>query len=214
MNRSRILPCAALVSTLALCASCLENDTRHDLYVDPEGGVVWTVTEREVRSTAASPEDRRREERDYLDAARGDAHPVARGLWRAGAREVSTTVVRDAPPLTVVTRGAFGGLDEALSGLLDGLGVEHDVELVAGKDGTLALEISFDERASAAREPDEALLALAEALGSMRIVLTGGAFVEAAGFELEPGGVAARMVEPPLSDGIASYRLVWRRVEP
>jgi hypothetical protein len=214
MDRSRILLCAALASALALCASCLENDTLHDLYLDPDGSVVWTVTEREVRSRAETAEERRREERDYLDAARGDAHAIARGLWRAGARKVSTTVVRDAPPLTVVTRGTFGGLDEALSGLLDGLGLAHEVELVAEEDGTLALEISLDERESAAREPDEALLALADALGSMRIVLTGGTFVEAVGFELEPGGVAARIVEPPLSDGIASYRLLWQRVDP
>ena len=213
MDRSRIPRCAALVSALALCAACLENDTLHDLYLDPDGSVVWTVTEREVRSTAETPQQRRQEERDYLDAARADAHAVARGLWRAGARDVTTTVLRDAPPLTVVTRGAFGGIDEALSGVLDGLGFEHEVTLVAGEDGTLVLELAFEEVEDGAVEPDESALALAGALNDSRIVLTSGVFVDAAGFELEPGGAAARMLEPP-SNGVGRYRLVWRRVEP
>ena len=214
MNRRGILRCAALLSALAPCLSCLENDSLHDLYLDPDGSVVWTVTEREVRSAAGTAEERLREERDYLDADSAGAHAVARGLWRAGAREVSTIVVRETRPLTVVTRGAFGGIDEALAGLLEGLGLEHDVELEAGEDGTLVLEISFEEPAGSVGEPDETALALASALGALRVVLTSGVFVEAAGFELGPDGADARMVEPVLDDGAARYRLVWRRVEP
>ena len=215
MDPSRILKHATLVPALALCAACLDSDTLHDLYLDPDGSVVWTVTEREVRSTAESPEERRREEHEYLDAAAGEAHAVARGLWRAGARDVSTTVVRDARPLTVATRGAFGGIDEAFSGLLEGLGLEHDVVLEAGADGALVLEIAFEERTDEAPvEPDEDVLALAGALGGVRVVLTSGVFVDASGFEVEPDGTAARMVEPPFSDGVARYRLVWTRVGP
>jgi len=207
MRRNRFFS-AALIAALPMLGSCLSNESFHDLYLDPDGSVVWTITEREVRSSAQSADERRREEREYLEAVRADDHAAARALLRIGARRVRTTVVRDERPYTVTTSGAFNGIDEALGRLLDGLGVRHEIELDAPEDGTLVLELAIEDGAGA--EPDEAVLPLATVLGDSRIVLTSGVFVEAAGFELEQEATVARMSEPAAANGVLRYRLVWR----
>jgi len=207
-------PCSivALAASALVLGSCLSSETYHDLYVDPHGGVIWTVTEKDVRSTAESADERAREERNWLDAVLLHEHPTARAFRSLGARRVSARVVRDERPYTVVTEGGFDGLDEALGRLFEGLGLAHEIDLTWSADGTvrldLAIRASEDSLASAESEREEELLPL---VGDWRIVLTSGTFVEAEGFALEHGDTVARMAELEPPEGVARYWLVWKR---
>jgi hypothetical protein len=211
MTKNRAMPAAALAASILILGSCLSGETLHDLYIDPDARVTWTVTERDVRSTAGEAEGLH-EERDWLEAVRAGDHPVARALRRAGARRVSTAVVRDDRPYTVVTTGTFDGLDEALGGLFEGLGVAHEIDLSRSPDGALRLDLAIrgSEEALPEHEGDDSVLALATDLEGYRFVLTSGAFVEAEGFTLEHDDTVARMIDRTPADGVERYRLAWR----
>ncbi len=52
-----------IVITLAavLASGCIVKETRHDLYLEPDGGLTWTVLETGIRAEGGKPEDRREE---------------------------------------------------------------------------------------------------------------------------------------------------------
>lgn len=211
-NANRIIAGTTLTASILVCASCLTRETLHDLYVDPDGSVVWTVTEHRIRSTADVEADRRAEEHAYLEAVGAEEHAVARALWRIGARRVFSTVVRDERPYSVVTEGSFDGLDEALGRFFAGLGLVHEIDLHRSPDGVVRLDLTLWDSEAAPGEPpsDEALSPLIDDLEGYRFVLTRGVFVEAVGFALASDDTVAHMLDQEPPDGVARYRLAWK----
>ena len=67
------------VSTLEGCNSChgengltqgcLEKETTHELYLDPDGTLTWVTLERDVHSNTSDPDKRQQEEQSYLQRA-------------------------------------------------------------------------------------------------------------------------------------------------
>ena len=99
---------ACLVALMV--AGCIVKETRHTLYLEPDGSLTWTVVEEQVRSDADTAEDREREESEYLALVAGD-YPVAAALSSLRGFDVRTNLVRERRPYLVVTEAGFDSVE-------------------------------------------------------------------------------------------------------
>jgi len=194
-------------------AGCILKDTRHTIYIDPRGAVVWTVLEEDVRSDTEAAADREREECEWLAAALSGDHNVARGLAFLGG-DPETRVLRAERPFVVWTQASFESYDELARRLVDGLGLPGRLEVTAsGEEAGVSWELdlaTIDESTTV----EEPLLSLLDGIENARLVLTEGRFVAAEGFVLDEAGRVARPVAPPseqleAKQGIVRWRLSW-----
>lgn len=89
-----------LVIAAALSAgACLQGEVVSTWYIEADRRVVWTVEERDVRSDSDGPDERDRDEDEYISDVRQTNHPVARGLRQFTPTQVTSKVLRDRPPL-------------------------------------------------------------------------------------------------------------------
>jgi hypothetical protein len=168
---------------ILLAAGCLRKETSQVLYMAPDGGVVWTVTETDVYSDLADPAARWTEEEAYLVAARNSEHPMALGLLALGPdKPVRTVVVRSGRPITVVTEATFDTIERAMTRLFLENGMTADARVEwEGRRATLTVRLHF----STHTERESPASVLLEEPETMAWVLTGGRFVEAQGFDLD-----------------------------
>jgi len=199
---------------VALTGGCLTQQIEQRLYLDPQGGLSWTVLQQEVRSDARGPSGRAAEEQSFLDRARAAEHGVARAFDALGARRVETLVLRERRPYAVFTSAEMGPVDRVLETFLRRLGVEARAGLLR-QGASRHLELVFrpgDGEADV--DEDEPALALADDLEAFRFVLTSGRFTAAEGFRLDDDHRAAVMLDPEegdperLGDEVV-YRLSW-----
>ncbi len=209
----KALRAVVLLILAAALAACILKDTRHTLYLEPDGSVVWTVLEEDVRSDATAPAERTREECDWLATATAGDHPAARGLAWLGGRPQSR-VLRSERPFTVWTEARFESLEELARRLVDGLRLPAELEVVTHPDGgalTVVLQLAAVDDSE---EAEEALVDLLDDLESARLVLVAGQFIAAEGFELDDDQRTARPL-PPLEElleakeGALRWSLSW-----
>jgi hypothetical protein len=173
-----------------LTAGCLQKETRHVLYLDPDGAVAWAATESDVRSDEKDPAARAAEEREYLAASESGTHRVGLGLMALQPDgPVRTTIVRRDRPFTAVTEARFTAIEQALQRLFAENGIETSVS-VRREEGRAILLVRLDFAVQADVESPAA--ALLEDLDTLTFVMTEGRFVEADGFELSDDGRKAR----------------------
>lgn len=211
--------CKALILLVGttLAAGCLVGETTHTLYLDPDGSVTWNVLERNIRSDATDPAERRGEEDAYISRAWAAGHPIARALAGLGARSLDSRVLRPERPFTVMTEARFRALDELADEFVYQLGVagSFDVE-TEGPLSRFVLSLHPDEEEG--EEENEEVLALVADLDDYRIVLTRGRFVEATGFEISDDRTVAipeelSEEEVTANDGALIYSLTWTLAE-
>ena len=207
-----------IVAAMTLLASaCLQKETRHTLYLEPDGSVTWIIDESNVRSDEKEQLARDREEAEFLALARSGRHPVAEALRELGAMGVYVSVQRADRPFSVSTEGRFVSIEHAVADLLGGLGLQ--AEASRDRQGrhtrvnvTVVLPEEEDDEESDS-EGSDVLAALIEEAQNYRIVLTDGKFVEATGFRLEQDDTTAVLVEPTdeaLAEGVVSFSLTWQ----
>jgi hypothetical protein len=211
----------ALVTTAAaaaLFAGCLEQRVEQVLYLDPQGGVTWSVLQQEVRSDEQDTEKRAAEERAFLARARAGGHRIARAFDSLGALRVDTRVLREERPYAVWTEARLGRVDAVLETFLRTVGVPARAEL--REEGNLRrLELALRPDAVLPSDEDHPAEALVDEAAAYRFVLTEGRFVEAAGFRLEDDDRVAVMLDPDdeemeRRDGDVVYRLAWSAGDP
>ena len=117
MKTLKLLVGAGLALVLA---ACVLKTTRHTVYLEPDGSVVWTVLEEDVHSDARTAVDRRKEECDWLAAVHAGEHGVARGLALLGGDPVSR-VLRSERPFVVWTEARFDSFEELATRLVSDL---------------------------------------------------------------------------------------------
>lgn len=210
MKKTMTLLAAGLLAT-----GCLTGEKHHTFYLDPDGSVVWSVLEQEVRSDEKNPEDRVREEQAMLDAVRTGRGDVAEALFGLGGNRVDSRIMRDQRPFAILTEARFASIAVALERFFDDLGCDSRAELEL-RGGLVALTFSFREWVEndsddGRRTHAEVLLEEAE---RYRFVLTEGEFVEADGFRLEADDTVAVLLdrseeEVDANEGRARYELVW-----
>jgi hypothetical protein len=201
------------VSALSLAAlGCIDEEALHTLYLQPDGALTWVAVETEVRSTLDDPEERRQEEREFLESARADRHPVAEALRSFGPARLETTILRERRPFHVVTEAELGPVAGFAREVLWRLGVPGEAELVTtGSERRLEVTLWPDQADEDAVGEDDPLLALFSDWDDYRIVLTEGRFVAARGFEITDDGTVARPAdeEEPAEGEPLVFSLTW-----
>lgn len=209
------LTLSALMAAASL--GCLVRDSRHDLIVDPDGSVTWTVLETEARSDASDAASALAEEREWIEALRRGDGPSATFLRALGASDVDVLVLRDARPAAAWTSARLGTLDEVAERFCTTLDVRSEATLVArGSERRLTLVTWENER------PDEPLVVEDPTAGldmdSLRVVLSRGRFTGAVGFRLASDRVAVLVEDEDTpdeaeveeaDDGSKTYALSW-----
>lgn len=185
------------VSVLSLAAlGCIDEETLHTLYLQPDGALTWVAVETQVRSDLDDREKRQQEEREFLQSVRTERHPVAEALRSFGPTRLETTILRDRRPFHVVTEADLGPVTGFAREVLWRLGVPGEAELVtSGDHRSLEITVWPDQADEDAADEDDPLCALFADWDGYRIVLTEGRFVAAQGFEITDDGTVARVVE-------------------
>lgn len=199
---------AVLIASCVLTAGCLLKETTHTLYLDPDGAVTWSILEREVRSDNSAGHERAQEEGRYLQAVRSDEGALAEALRRLGGRRVRSTVLREDRPFAALTEARFPSARRMVTGLLEGFGLEGDVELLQAGD-RMQFSLVFDTDQDSDISEDDPLVALIEDAERYRIVLTEGTFAEADGFVLDDSKTIATLALDEKSGGRIALSLSW-----
>jgi hypothetical protein len=209
-----------VLAAAALAAGCLRKDTTHTLYLTPDGRLTWMAVERDVRSDEQDAARRAAEEQAYVVAAGQGTHPVGRGLAALSPEGMQTRIVRGDRPYLVVTAAEFSSLEIAVRQLLAQLDVEAEVAVTHdGPATTIRVRIDAVDAVEGDREKqadgESAVAALFEDLERYRVVMTGGRFVAATGFELREDGTAAVPVQTPwetilANGGVLELSLTWK----
>ena len=194
----------SMVVLLVPSLACLEIQGTHTLYLAPDGTVVWSVLEEEIRFDGETSESRKQQEEDFLDRVGEFEHMAARALEALYPGSLTTRVLREEAPLAVLTEAYFPGIDRVFENLFTLYEMPASAQLEIG-EGRARLDVRFwmnpdeaeeeETRGETAAGDDDRdayewfLLAL---LVECRIVLTEGKFIEARGFEIVDGGKVAK----------------------
>lgn len=172
-----------LLALAVMVSGCLRKEMTSTWYLEPDLSVVWSILERDVRSDESSAEDRRQAESDFVEAARQNNQPVARGLRQFSPANLRTTLLRDKPPFTAKTDASFPSLKVLGERLLGRFGLTGYSTVVFTEEGH-QWTWSIDPRAVILEDAvDEDLTALFET-EVIQIALARGEFVETKGVRL------------------------------
>jgi len=219
-----------VVSTVALllaAPACFEVQGTHTLYLDPEGQLVWSVLEQEVRFDDTDDGTKDRLEREFLERVARYENTAAMALATLHPSTLTTQMLREDTPPAILTDAYFPGIDRVYANLFALYEVPGSASLSVGDD-LVRLDIVFwpvreeDEEPDTERDEtrdrvDEAYDAILLALFvDCRIVLTEGEFVEAQGFEIVDFGKTAKpdsWESDEETDAPVELYLVWTRGE-
>jgi hypothetical protein len=213
-----IVRTAALAGMLVLMPACLVKDTRHTLYLDPDGRLEWTALETDVRAEGGEPAALAAEEENYLAEVRSGESGIYQAFRSLGAVRADCRILRDRRPFAVWTEARFDSLDVVIQSVLDRFRVPGQATLRTENGETCFELVCQPEAAGEAGEDAKPLEALVDDLDHYRIVLTRGRFTGATGFRLEDNGRVAVPVAPGEaavreSGGKARFELRWQDAE-
>lgn len=223
---------AATIPATLLALGCLIKEEIHTLYLTPEGSVIWTVLEKDVRSDSDDPEVARREEQEFLDRSRTGDQPTASDLNKLSPDSLRTWVLRDERPFSVMTEARFASAEDLARAILVQAELQGDAELQTdGIRTRLVVKVypppEEDAAASDAEDPESGDRAedkpdspdveddeLATLLKGYKILLTRGKFVESHGFRLSGNRQEAypqlmTVKDQGDQDGALVYSLTW-----
>jgi hypothetical protein len=173
----RLLAAGALAALAVTTAGCLKKEMTSTWYLESDLSVVWSVLERDVRSTEKSADDRRRAEAEFVSEARQHNQPVARGLRQLNPTSLRTTLLRDKPPFTVDTGATFPNLRLLGERILGRLGLTGYSSVDLTPDG-YQWTLSIDPHSTIFEDGiDDDLTALFE-MEVIQIALAQGEFLE------------------------------------
>ncbi len=200
----------ALIVLLMLTAwtGCLEKDVTHTLYVERDESVTWEVFERDVYSSADKPEDRLREEGEYLRHAVAGRPDIVQELTEIGGTDAHAELLRDQRPFSLRATARFHDLEHALTGLFEATEDAVDVRLRSAGDRRILTITPHDFEPQLDDCDEESPW---EVLHDLRFVIAAGKFEEAEGFTIEDEGRVAVWSEEtdPEGDPPTRMRLVW-----
>jgi hypothetical protein len=209
-NWLKILPLAAVTVMLG---GCLQKETTHSLYLSPDGTVVWTAFEKDVRSDEADAAKRQQEEQQYVTAALAGTHGIGAGLAALDPVSLRTLVLRKERPFIVMTEAELGPIDRLFSQMLAEIDTPGWATLRReGSRTTLTIHVEVGPESD--KGSSSPVIGLFEDLDRYRIVLTAGRFVTATGFSLVDDGTAAiprEITEETLAEngGVVDLALTW-----
>ena len=209
MNRKWTMPAGILAACL-LMSGCLVGETTHTLYLDPLGGLTWSVLERNIRSDLDDPAERVAEEEGYIHSAWDGRHGVARALQYLQPLHVSWEVLRGTRPFTVLTEARYESPAHLAWAMMDALGARGDAWMESTGDTTRFVLILDADQECEDEDAFDNLGALVAELEEYRIHLTAGRFVDAVGFDIEgQDNIAVPQEVEEDEVGELVYSLTW-----
>ena len=177
----------------SVTSACLQKDITETWFLDAgTGAMTWSVFEDHVRLDVESAADRDAEEQEYIDSAKRQDHPVARGLRELGLGNPRTRVIRDVVPFSVFTDVDAGRIDILGERMIRQFGLTGTS--VLARNGTI-WEWTWTSRDSG-RHDDGRDQTGADALGegfrSLVVMIQNGRFENATGFDLSADRRAAK----------------------
>lgn len=186
----KILCLLAASTTAIVLGGCMVGEVRHTIYIEPDGSLEWVASQRYFRSAEDKPEERRKEELEFRQAALSESHPIAEGLRLLGPELLWSDWIRESRPFHLETHATFRSIGAPIEAFLREAGIVGDVEVVRSGD-EVSLTITIDVAATEAAHSDDAddspVLALvtdSDSDGGYRFVLTQGEFLDGRGFVL------------------------------
>ena len=194
---------------------CLIKETTHRVYLSPTGAVAWAVLDERVRSDHNDVLRRSNEELEWLRGIAAEMHPVAEGLQRLGADEVSTRLLRLSRPYVALTDARFARADQLIGRLLAELGMRGEARFeTTARNSTLSVALDLSSLDDARPDIESPVTALLEDLDRYRFILTDGRFDAATGFDILDDGTTAALQEIPEASfkagAVLTLRLSWR----
>jgi hypothetical protein len=181
---TRQFAAAISIAAALVTGACLDKETTSTIYLEADGSATWVVVEDKVRSTEETSDKRQAEEASYLEAVTQADPPVAQAMRFAGAREVTTRLLRGEPPFTVRTEARFNRVTDLFAHAFEGCGVVYASSLTPeGPALRWTLDVLVDPEPDAVDEdscPD--LSALYDAIDNLRVVSADAVVVEFVGF--------------------------------
>ncbi len=185
-----------VVTLAVLSSSCLRKEIVSTWYIEADRRVVWSIAERDVRSDAGSPDDRDADEDDFIAAVRANDHAVARGLRQLTPAPLTSRILRDRPPFSVITEAGFPSLATLGERLIGRFGLRGSSVVAFTREGfewtwTLDADIRVDEDSL-----DDDLGAVFES-PVIQLALAQGRFLESPGVTLSEDH---RLAKFPVND--------------
>jgi hypothetical protein len=196
------------MAALAASGGCLQMDKTHTLYVAGDGVVTWMAVEQGVRSDEQDASKAAAEEQLYIERARTGIHPAANAFRRLDAINVSTQIVRDTRPFTVVTTAQFPSLDALGQALINVMGADaSSAQTTDAAQVHWALTVYSDQFADG--EPDADLTTLLDQ--PWHVVLESGRFIGAHNFRIENTQTAIQLIhgDEPSTGAPFVWSLTW-----
>jgi len=203
----RQFTCFVAVVAALVAGGCLQKEETHTLYLSPDGRVVWSALEKDVYSDKVERAAAAAEEAEYLASARRGEHELAGDLARLGSSSVRTRVLRTTRPFAVLTTAEFADVGVLFDRLLSACEIPGYARL--DRDGPhTTLRIHAVPGADA-----DGFASLFE---GVKLVLTDGSIVSAAGFAIGDGGRSAvwektAAEEAGARGGVLDLSLTWVR---
>jgi len=193
---STVVRVLGILILAVLSSSCLRKDVVSTWYIEADRRVVWSIAERDVRSDAESPDDRDNDEDDFIAAVRRNDHAVARGLQQFTPAPLTSRILRERPPFSVVTDAGFPSLATLGERVLARFGLRGSSLVEFTRDGfewtwTLDADTRVDEDIR-----DDDLGAVFES-PVIRLALAQGRFLESPGVTLSED---KRLATFPIND--------------
>jgi hypothetical protein len=210
---SRFVTFALLTLALGAASSCIKEDNTVTWYLDPNGQVVWSVLERNIRSDASDRRERQTEEQQFIVAARVHQHPAMTGLQRLGATNIKDSILQDKPPYSVLTEGQFPGLEMMGRRLLAVYGMTGTSVITRDAEKwTWTLTIEYVPEDVSDQDTAELTALLGDGL---HVALREGEFVEGDGFTINDdkrlAELSGDLFEPrDRDDPPKKVKLTWR----
>lgn len=211
MRKLAILLGALVIISVA--GACIKRESVVTWYVDPSGGVTWSVLERDIRSDSHDRTERHNEEESFLTLAKSREHPAGTGLTRVAGIGVKSTVIKDKAPFVVLTEAQFSGLDQLGRRFMSAYRL-GGTSLVTHEGDAWIWTLTIDE-APEEGDDDQIGWELEAILGDkLQVALREGRFTKAKGFAINDDGRIATLARDLFDADITktgpiTLQLVW-----
>jgi hypothetical protein len=203
----------AVVTAGVVTSGCLQREVRETWRLQPDGGVMWSVLESEVRSDAQAVVDRQNEETAFLLAVQREDHPIARAFRELHFANVKTRLLEAVAPFTVFTGANAGRIDGLGQRLISAFWLQGTSVLTReGDTWQWTFSVRDPHAANVDAPVSDDLTSLMGGLSELRVVLSSGRFDEAQGFTLSGDRRIATFKDPDESSSTEAtlvLRLKW-----
>ncbi|MGE5361863.1 MAG: hypothetical protein ACM3NQ_22835 [Bacteroidales bacterium] len=209
---------ALLLLTAAMHGACIESETHATLVIEADGSGRWVVLNRDIHAVADTPEDRLREEQEFMAKVTAGRHSEAVAFRALGATDLRTQVLSHQWPFAVQTEARFANLADVFSRFFERLGVDGRATLVRDAERFTFTAVITTDAGQVDNQPTsegEEARAMPSLLGdSLPVVfIRHGQFLAATGFTVSNDGRRAKADEVDGEQPTLTLSLTWTAKE-